>query len=120
MGQFQIGGTLASTIHMCLPITGGLSQSGVYPTDNTWAPAPDPIIIWEETATRYTTRAHGAGWTNAQTLRIELLQKVKMGRLADPPPLGGMDNAPPYAWGRAIYVFDSGSNKWTIYEPAMT
>ena len=94
MGQYNIGGkSWLQQFVWGFPITGGLSQTGAYPTDPKAAPAPDPSEVWTETALRYQTRDKAPGWPHADHLWNEALGQVEKGWLSTPFPLAPMGNA---------------------------
>ena len=95
MAQFNLGG--ASWMQQCVwgfPITGGLSQTGVYPTDPEVTHAPDFSTIWQESKLRYQTREKDSGRSHADHLWKEATCQVQKGWLSTPSPLTPTDNAP--------------------------
>ena len=100
MDQFNMGGKAwLRQFVWGFPITGDLSQAGVYPTDPMVQPAPDLSKLWDETAIRYQTRAKGSVWPNADHLWTEALGQVRKGWLSAPLPINANGQCPDAAIG---------------------
>ena len=111
MDQFNMGGkSRLQQFVWGLPITGDLSQAGVYPTDPKAQPAPDLSTIWNETATRYLTRAKGSGLPHADHLWTEAMGQVQKGWLPAPLPINADGQCPDAAIGpvNISFRFDVG------------
>ena len=74
LGQFAVG----------FPITGKLSQKGVYALDRPHTQAIDPAILFETAASRFRERAAKSGHKNSSQLWEEAQQQVKKGWLNPP------------------------------------
>ena len=113
MGQYNLGGkSWLQQFVWGFPITGDLSQAGVYPTGPKVTSAPDLSGIWTDTATRYQTRAKASGWPNADHLWNEAMGQVKKGWLSTPYPLTPMDSAPSRHSDPSTFLSDLGWTKW--------
>ena len=100
MDQYNLGGkSWLQQFVWGFPITGDLSQSGVYPTDPKVTPAPDPSGIWTDTTTRYQSRAKASGWPNADHLWKEAMDQVEKGWLSTPLPIDTNGQCPLAALG---------------------
>ena len=70
---------------VCFPITGTISQKGVYPVDPSAGPPPKSFSsIFETSSIRFRERAAKSGCKNAAELRGEALGHVKSGWLEEP------------------------------------
>ena len=99
MGQVHTGGkSWAQQFVWGFPITGDLSQTGVYPTDPKVTSAPDFSTIWQESEFRYQTRAKASGWPNAATYGRRPWAKSKRDGFRPPPPYRSQRTMPPLGY----------------------
>ena len=90
------------------PTTGGLSRTGVYHRVLSITPAPDTPAIWSDTSARFSTRAAGSGWLNADTLWTEAIDQVRKGWLMGPLPIGEDGQCPAIGLGPINIAFRFG------------
>lgn len=109
MGQYGLGGKAwLRQFVWGFPITGDLSQAGVYPRDPSVTPAPDTTALWGDTSTRLRARAAGSGWLNADTLWTEAIDQVQKGWLMDPLTIGEDGKCPAIGLGAINISFRFG------------
>ena len=109
MDQYGLGGrNWMRQFVWGFPITGDLSQSGVYPKDPQAVPAPDTATIWADAESRFRSRAAGSGRLNEGTLWNESMEQVKKGWLSDPLPLGEDGQSPALGLGPINAAFRFG------------
>ena len=68
------------------PRIGNLSHRGVYPRDDSLAPAPSAAGIWDNAPSRVAERANRAGNANATTLWNEAFEPSVNGAAGSPTP----------------------------------
>ena len=87
------------------PLIWNLSQSGVYPRDDSLTPAPSVAGIWENAPSRSPERAKQAGNANAGTLWEEAFEQVRNGWLGAPSQSTHSVMSQPTRKARPIYLF---------------